>query len=487
MSFIHDDFLLTTPAARKLFHAYARDEPILDYHTHLSPREIAENRRYANLAEMWLEGDHYKWRAMRAAGVHERLLTGDAPAKEKFFAWARTVPQTLRNPLYHWTHLELKRYFNIDTLLDATTAEEVWKTANRRLEDEEFSTQSILRKFHVTAVCTTDDPADDLAYHRAIADSDFDVRVFPTFRPDAALKIDQPEVFNAWVERLQGTSNVSIGSLVELCTALRRRHDAFHQLGGRASDHGLERIPTAECTEREAAAIFNKVRGGTAATGDEWLKFASYLMLYFGHLDAEKGWTKQLHLGVIRNNSTRLYKQLGPDVGLDSMSDIPQAVALRDYFDALDRENALPKTIVYNLNPADNYLFATMIANFNDGSAPGKMQYGSGWWYLDTRAGIEWQLNTLSNCGLLSRFVGMLTDSRSFMSFPRHEYFRRVLCDVVGRDIAACILPDAEFVGEMIRHICYANAREYLALPVGDAWHEHPVSSSNGRDAAWDN
>jgi glucuronate isomerase len=466
MPFIHDDFLLSTPASCNLYHAHAAGEPILDFHTHLSPKEIAENRRFTNLAEMWLEGDHYKWRAMRAAGVDERFLTGDAPPKEKFLAWARTVPQTVRNPLYHWTHLELKRYFDIDTLLDESSAASIWKEVNGRLEDEEVTTQSILRRFHVTAVCTTDDPADDLAYHKAIAKSGFATRVFPAFRPDAALKVDQPQGFNAWVERLQATSNVSIGSLDDLCTALTQRHEEFHKLGCRLSDHGLEQVPAAPCTEREAASIFSKVRGGSAATPQELLQFASYLMLFFGRLDAEKEWTKQLHLGALRNNSTRLFTKLGPDVGLDSMSDAPHAVRLRDYLDALDRENALPKMILYNNNPADNYLFATMAGNFNDGSVPGKMQFGSGWWYLDTREGIEWQLNTLSNCGLLSRFVGMLTDSRSFLSFPRHEYFRRVLCDLVGRDVEAGLVPDADFVGEMISDICYANAREYLALPV---------------------
>jgi glucuronate isomerase len=468
MSFIHQDFLLSTPAARNLYHEYAAEEPILDYHTHLSPKEIAENRRFTNLYEMWLEGDHYKWRAMRAAGVDERLLTGDAPPKEKFLAWARVVPQTIRNPLYHWTHLELKRYFDIDTLLSGSTAEEIWKTVSHRLEDEEFTTQSILRDFDVRAVCTTDDPADDLKYHEQIVKSGCKTRVFPTFRPDTAIKVDQPDVFNPWIERLSAMSNVSVASLDDLCQALRQRHDRFHQLGGRASDHGMETVPTADCMEGDAQAIFGKVRGGTAATPEEHEKFAAYMMLYFGRLDAEKGWVKQLHLGVTRNNSTRLFTQLGPDVGLDSMSDVQHAHALRRYFDALDRENALPKTILYNLNPADNYLFATMAGNFNDGSAPGKMQLGSGWWYLDTREGIEWQLNTVSNCGLLARFIGMLTDSRSFLSFPRHEYFRRVLCDLVGRDVASGALPDEDFIGETIRHICYANAREYLGLPVAE-------------------
>lgn len=467
MPFIHEDFLLQTPAARRLYHEYAEPEPILDYHCHLPPQDVAENRRFANLFEIWLEGDHYKWRAMRANGIDERYATGDAPPYEKFLAWARTVPQTLRNPLYHWTHLELKRYFGIEELLDETTAPAVWERANALLAGEELRAHGILKKFRVKAVCTTDDPTDDLACHRAIAASDLATKVFPTFRPDKAFNVHQPEAFNPWVEKLAAVSNTDIGNFTAFLDALRKRHDYFHQLGGRLSDHGLTTCFASFCTEAEAAAIFEKARAGKAAAPAEQERFASFLMLYFGRLDAEKGWTKQLHVGALRNTNTRMYRALGPDKGFDTIGDWPQVEAMCAYLDRLEQENALPKTILYNLNPADNYAMATMIGNFQDGRTAGKIQYGSGWWFLDQKEAMEWQINALSNAGLLSRFVGMLTDSRSFMSYPRHEYFRRVLCNLVGRDMENGELPDdLELVGTMIRNICYANARQYLGLEV---------------------
>jgi glucuronate isomerase len=465
MAFIHDNFLLGTAAARNLYHTFAANEPILDYHCHLPPRDVAENRQFKNLFEVWLEGDHYKWRAMRSNGVAEKFCTGNAEPYEKFLAWARTVPHTLRNPLYHWTHLELKRYFGIETLLSEKTAPAVWDRANELLATPEFTTQGILKKFKVKAVCTTDDPADDLGYHRIHAASACGTKMYPTFRPDKALTVHQPAGFNAWLAKLEAVSDINIAKLSDLLAALKKRHDFFHSLGGRLSDHGLERCFADFCTEAEAERIFLKVRAGAAATPQEHGQFATYMMLYFGRLDAEKGWTKQLHLGALRNNNVRLLTALGPDTGFDSIGDFPQGQALSAYLDRLDQDNALPKTILYNLNPADNYLFATMIGNFQDGTIPGKVQYGSGWWFLDQKEAMEWQLNALSNLGLLSRFIGMLTDSRSFMSYPRHEYFRRTLCNLLGNDIESGAIPnDLDSVGALVRNICFANAKNYLGL-----------------------
>jgi glucuronate isomerase len=465
MSFIHEDFLLSNKAARRLYHEHAATQPILDYHCHLPPQDVAANRQFRNLFEIWLEGDHYKWRAMRANGVEERYCTGDATPKEKFLAWARTVPHTLRNPLYHWTHLELKRYFAIDELLDESSAERVWEQANTALATDDLCAHGILRKFNVKAVCTTDDPTDDLACHKAIASSGTGTRVYPTFRPDKALNVHLPETFNAWVDKLEAVSNISIARLPDFVDALRQRHDFFHQMGGRLSDHGLNHVYADFPDEHEAAGIFERARAGQAATPEEQARFASHLMFLFGRMDAEKGWTKQLHLGARRNGNTRRFRELGPDTGFDSIGDWPQADALGRYLDRLDRENALPKIVVYNLNPSDNYLIATMLGNFQDGAIAGKLQFGSGWWYLDQKEAMQWQMNALSNCGLLSRFLGMLTDSRSFMSYPRHEYFRRVLCDMLGRDIEAGEIPDDDaLVGTMVRNICYGNAKQFLGL-----------------------
>ncbi len=465
MGFVHDDFLLHSEPARRLYHGFAAPEPILDYHGHLPPADIARDRRFQDLFEIWLEGDHYKWRAMRANGVAERYCTGDAPPHDKFLAWARTVPHTLRNPLYHWTHLELQRYFGIEELLSESTARSVWERASAALASGELTTRGILRKFRVQALCTTDDPCDDLAHHKTIAASEKAFRIFPTFRPDKALAADHPAMFAAWVERLAATANTTITSLRDFQDALSKRHDYFHSLGGRLSDHGINRCFADDCTEQEAARIFDRARAGQAASPAEHRKFASFLMLFFGRLDAEKGWTKQLHVGARRNSNTRRTRELGPDTGFDSIGDWPQVDALCGYLDRLDQQNALPKTIVYNLNPADNYAVATAIGNYQDGSVAGKIQFGGAWWFLDQKEAIEWQLNALSHVGLLSRFVGMLTDSRSFMSFPRHEYFRRVLCDLLGRDIERGEIPgDERLVGEMVRNICFGNAREYLGL-----------------------
>ena len=469
MAFIHDDFLLSNAAARRLYHRYAETQPILDYHCHLPPQDVAENRRFADLFDIWLKGDHYKWRAMRANGVEEQCVTGDAAPYEKFLAWARTVPFTLRNPLYHWTHLELKRYFGIDELLDETNARRIWSVANERLEGEELRPHAILKKFRVRALCTTDDPTDNLAWHQTIRDSGLGTRVYPAFRPDKAMNVHLPGLFNPWVDRLGVAADAEIANFQAFLDALASRHDFFHEMGGRLSDHGLCTCYADFCDDRVAAGIFDRTRQGRAATPEEQRQFASFMMLYFGALDAEKGWTKQLHLGARRNANSRMLPLLGPDTGFDSIGDWPQVDALGAYLDRLDHEGALPKTILYSLNPADNYALATMIGNFQDGSVAGKIQLGSGWWFLDQKEAIEWQINALSNCGLLSRFVGMLTDSRSFMSYPRHEYFRRVLCNLIGRDIENGEIPDSdELVGPLIENICYGNAKRYLGVETGD-------------------
>jgi glucuronate isomerase len=469
VTFLGDDFLLQTATARHLYETYAAPQPILDYHNHLPPRDIAENRRFTDLFEIWLEGDHYKWRAMRANGIEERYCTGDATPLEKFKAWAATVPKTLRNPLYHWTHLELRRYFGITELLDADSAERIWHAARERLQTEGLRTHGILHRFDVRALCTTDDPADDLAWHEQIRASTLRTRVYPAFRPDRALDVHAPEDFNGWTDRLGAAADTSIARFADFLEALRRRHQAFHDMGGRLSDHGLNHSFADFCSERTAGAIFDRARAGTAATAEEQAQFASFMMLFFGHLDAEKGWTKQLHLGALRDVSTAAMKTYGRNGGYDSIGDFPQAAALGAYLNRLDEEQALPKTIVYNVNPADNYVFGTMIGNFQSGTVAGRMQYGSSWWFLDQKEGIEWQLNTLSNVGLLSKFVGMLTDSRSFMSLPRHEYFRRVLCNLLGREMESGELPDDEaLVGGLVRDVCFGNAQRFLGLEIPD-------------------
>ena len=465
-SFIHDDFLLSSKTASKLYHKYAEAEPIFDYHCHIPPKDIAENRQFQNLFEIWLEGDHYKWRAMRSNGVHERFCTGNATTEEKFNAWAATVPQTLRNPLYHWTHIELKRYFGITDLLCEKTADKIWKKANAQLATPALTTQGILKKMKVKVVCTTDDPVDDLGWHQKFAKQAHPTKMLPAFRPDKALTVNQPAGFNKWVDQLAAAANVDINKFSAFVNALEKRHEFFHAQGCRLSDHGMNHCFADFCDEKTAATIFAKARKSQPVSPLEHSQFASFMMLLFGHWDAKRGWTKQLHLGALRNNNDRLLTQLGPDTGFDSIGDFPQAVTLAAYLNKLDSENKLPKTIIYNLNPADNYIFATMIGNFQDGTIPGKIQYGSGWWFLDQKEGMEWQMNALSNLGLLSRFIGMITDSRSFMSYPRHEYFRRTLCNLIGKDIDAGLIPnDEKLVGAMIKNICYLNAKNYMAFP----------------------
>jgi glucuronate isomerase len=470
LNFITDNFLLYSKTARRLYENYAESQPILDYHSHLPAADVAKDRRFRNLFEIALEGDHYKWRAMRANGVSERYCTGDASPKDKFLAWARTVPYTIRNPLYHWTHLELQRYFDIEDLLDERTAEAIWERTSAMLSDSDgdLSARGILRKFKVRILCTSDDPCDTLADHSTVNDGNCGFRMYPTFRPDRSLQISPPDAFNLWVKRLEEVSDTDISDFAAFLRALENRHKFFHESGCRLSDHGLPHCYASPCSEEGAAVIFAKVRSGGAASLKEHEEFASFMMLFYGHLDFEKKWTKQLHLGALRNVNTRRQHELGADTGFDSIGDWSQAVKLSAYLNLLENENALPKTIVYNNNPADNYTFATAIGNFQDSAIAGKIQFGSAWWFLDQKEGIEWQLNALSATGLFSRFVGMVTDSRSFMSFPRHEYFRRVLCNLLGSEMERGDLPsDEKLIGSVIQNICFNNARDYLGLDLG--------------------
>ena len=463
-SFIHDDFLLESKTARRLYHEVAAVQPIIDYHCHLPPALIAANHQFRNLYEIWLAGDHYKWRAMRSNGVAERYVTGDASDYEKFMAWAGTVPYTLRNPLYHWTHLELKRYFGCDELLDEKSAPRIWEKANAVLQRPDMSVRGLLEKSRVEVVCTTDDPVDSLEYHREIRKSGLTTRVYPTFRPDKALWVDTPS-FNGWVEALERASGVTCNRLTDFMAALDQRHAFFHELGCRVSDHGIEHCYSEACSEADAASIFDAARAGKRVSREAADKYRAFMMLFFGRLDFARGWVKQLHFGVVRNNNSRMMQQLGPDTGFDAIGDFSQAQALIGYLNALDQEGHLPKMIIYNINPSDNYIIATAMGCFQDGITPGKIQFGSGWWFLDQKEGMEWQMNALSSLGLLRRFVGMLTDSRSFISYTRHEYFRRILCHMIGRDVDRGELPDApELLDSMVRDICYENAKRYFSF-----------------------
>ena len=468
MNFIDENFLLHSEAARRLYVEYAASEPILDYHSHLPELHIADDHEFRDLTEIWLEGDHYKWRAMRANGIAERYCTGDAPTYEKFLAWARTVPFTLRNPLYHWTHLELKRYFDSHDLLNESSARRIWDHANALLHEGGLSARGILRKFQVRIVCTTNDPCDDLSSHYVINSSskeELGIRVYPTFRPDLALQVDQPDQFNQWIARLENASAVEIRTLQDLLDALKRRHDYFHANGARLSDHGLPHCYANPYSESGAARVFAGALQGKAADAEDHAGFAAFLMLFFGRLDAERNWTKQLHLGALRDINSRANGMLGCDTGFDCIGDSPQAAGLVSYLDLLERENSLPRMILYNVNPAQNYAFATAAGSFQDGTVPGKIQFGSGWWFLDQLEGMKWQMNALSNTGLLSRFIGMTTDSRSFMSFPRHEYFRRLLCSMLGEEMERGELPnDPALIGTMVKNICFENARKSLGL-----------------------
>jgi glucuronate isomerase len=467
--FIHEDFLLDTPAARELYHRYAAELPIIDYHCHLPPKEIADDIRWDNMATLWLGGDHYKWRAMRTAGVNERFCTGDATPWEKFEQYAATMPKLLRNPLYHWSHIELARYFGVsDKLLNPETARGIYDHCNSLLAQPDFSCRGLMKKSKVEVVCTTDDPVDSLEHHAAIAaDASFDIQVRPTWRPDKALIIDQPAAFAAWLEALEKASGLSVSTLSDLMAALHNRHDFFASRGCRLSDRGVDTVWAEDCTESEASAIFAKARAGGAVTSDEALRYKSYLLHELAVMDAAKGWTMQIHYGAMRNNNTRMKKLLGVDCGFDSIGDLPVAAALAKHLDRLDLAGSLPKTIIYNLNPRDNELIATMIGNFQDGITAGKMQFGSGWWFNDQLDGMTRQIEALSQLGVLARFVGMLTDSRSFLSYTRHEYFRRLLCNILGNDMQRGLVPDdLQLVGALVADISYRNARDYFGFSV---------------------
>jgi glucuronate isomerase len=465
MGFIHNEFLLTNDAAVQLYHEYAASEPILDFHNHLSPQEISENRRFTNLAEIWLEGDHYKWRALRANGIPEELITGNGDPKEKYLAWAATIPHTLGNPLYHWTHLELKRCFNIDLLLSPDTAEEIWAEANKQLAYPNFSACGMLERFQVKALCTTDDPAYPLLHHEQIAqESSSSCKVYPTFRPDQSWGIDQAQIFTQWLKTLERTSGKTIDHFNSFLQALAERLQKFHELGSRLSDHSFPYFFSNFPTEQKARQLFEQTLEGQDATREEKEQFGAFIMLYLCRWYSANNWTMQIHLGPLRNNSSRLLKTFGPDAGTDSMGDWAQAEKMSTFLDRLDQEDALPKTIVYNNNPSDNFVVSTMLGNFQR-DFPGKMQFGSGWWHLDQRDGMEEQIKTLANTGLLSRFIGMLTDSRSFLSFPRHEYFRRILCNLLGTWMVEGFLPpEPTMIGDLVKRICYQNAKDFLNL-----------------------
>ena len=463
--FITENFLLTNDTAIELYHRFAKDQPIIDYHCHLPPAEIAGDRRFENISRIWLAGDHYKWRAMRATGVPERFITGDASDWEKFLAWAKTVPKTLRNPLYHWTHMELKRPFGVsDVLLDGTTAKSVWDRCNARLAEREFTARGILQQMNVQVVCTTDDPVDSLEYHRQLkGDGSFHVRVLPAFRADKALNIEQGRVFKTYVQKLGAAADIEVTSFQKFRDALHKRHAFFHSEGCRLSDHGLETVYVEEFTEKEIKSIFTRALSGSAVDETSVLKFKSAVLLELCLMDHAAGWVQQFHLGALRNSNPRAFRELGPDTGYDSIGDFSIAQPLTRLFAKLDDRDALAKTIVYNLNPADHEVVATLLGNFQDGRTPGKMQHGSAWWFLDQKDGIERQVNALSNMGMLSEFVGMLTDSRSFLSYPRHDYFRRILCNILGTEMGAGMIPkDTNLVGAMVADICYNNARRYF-------------------------
>jgi len=463
--FILDNFLLTNKTAESLFHDYAKDLPIIDYHCHLPVKEIADNKKFDNITQIWLYGDHYKWRAMRTNGINEKYITGDSSDWEKFLAWAETVPYTLRNPLYHWTHMELKNPFGINKLLDGDSAKEIWEHSNELLQTAEFSTRSLLKHFNVKIVCTTDDPLDNLEHHQKIKKDNFAVKILPAFRPDKGMAIENSKQFQLWFNRLKEITDSNISSFNSYIEAIRKRHDFFHENGCRLSDHGLE-IPYAEdYTSSEIEKIFQKIFSSKDLSQIEILKFKSAMLYEFGVMDHEKNWVQQFHLGAIRNLNSRMFNSLGPDTGFDSIGDFEMALPLAKFLNRLDSENKLAKTVLYNLNPKDNEVFASLIGTFQDGSVPGKIQYGSAWWFLDQKDGITKQLNALSNMGLLSKFVGMLTDSRSFLSYPRHEYFRRILCNMIGEDVEKGLIPNSEeLLTELVKNVSYYNAKNYFVF-----------------------
>ena len=464
MKFIHDDFMLTNDYARELYHKSAENCPIIDYHCHLVPQMIAENYQFADLTEVWLGGDHYKWRAMRGNGVAEDYITGSCSSYEKFEKWAETVPYTMRNPLYHWTHLELSRVFGVDRVLKPETAREIYEECTAKLQTPQFKAQELMKKFNVEAVCTTDDPADSLQYHKKIMENPFGVKVLPTWRPDKAMAIENPAAYKAYIETLSEAAGVEITTYASLQEALRIRHKYFEEMGCRLSDHGMDTFYAADYTEKEIEDIFQRTLAGHHPSAEDVSKFRSAVLYDGAVMDAESGWTQQFHIGVIRNNNTKMFDLIGPDTGFDAIHDVQCAASGHKFFDRLAKIDRLAKTILYNLNPKDNEVLATMAYTFNDGSVAGKMQLGSGWWFLDQEDGMRKQMNALSALGLLSRFVGMLTDSRSFLSYPRHEYFRRILCNLIGEDIVAGKLPasEMEFIHKMVSDISYNNAKNYF-------------------------
>jgi glucuronate isomerase len=463
--FITEDFLLQGEFAKKLYHEHAKVLPIIDYHNHLSPAEISTNRVFENISQVWLAGDHYKWRAMRALGVHENYITGKASDKEKFLKWAETVPYTVRNPLYHWTHMELQRYFGINELLSPANAEAIYESTSEQLQSPSHHTVGLLQGQKVDYLCTTDDPTNNLAHHASIKKQGTSPKVYPTFRPDKAFAVEDGVSYAVYLKKLESVTNSSIDTYDALCSGLEQRINFFHENGGRLADHGLEQLYYFDTNEYDCKTIFSKVKEGKTITTEEVNFFKSRTLLFLSREYHKRGWTQQFHLGAIRNNNKRLLTNLGPDTGFDSMGDFSQAKALSGFLNDLDSTDQLAKTVLYNLNPADNEVFATMAGNFNDGSIKGKVQFGSGWWYLDQKDGMEKQMNTLSNMGLLSCFVGMLTDSRSFLSFPRHEYFRRILCNLIGKDVEAGELPaDEKWLGKIVSDISYHNAKEYFEL-----------------------
>ena len=460
--FIGDNFLLRSKQAIRFYHEHASRMPIIDYHNHLSPQDIAGNRKFRNLTEAWLEGDHYKWRAMRSNGVPERYCTGEASPEEKFMKWAETVPYTMRNPLYHWTHLELKNYFGIDELLDKNSARRIYEHCSHQLNQDSHAVQSLLKMQKVELLCTTDDPTDTLEHHKAFALQNAGFKMFPTFRPDKSFAIHDPIAYQTYLQKLSTAAGITIKTFDDLMSALQKRIDYFEALGCRASDHGLESLFFHAEGEKNAPTLFLRVMAGEVLDAVETIMFKSAVLTGLCRMYHSRGWVQQFHLGAQRNNNSRMLRNLGPDTGFDSIGEYPQGLFMAKFFDNLDSTNQLARTIIYNLNPADNELFATMTGNFNDGSVPGKMQYGSGWWFLDQKDGMEKQMNALSNMGLISRFVGMVTDSRSFLSFPRHEYFRRILCNLFGEDVESGELPDSDHIDKIIEGICYTNAKEYF-------------------------
>ncbi len=462
-SFLDENFLLQTETAKILFHDFAADMPVIDYHCHLPVQQIADDINFENLTQIWLYGDHYKWRAMRTNGIDESYITGNKSDFEKFEKWAETVPYALRNPLYHWTHLELQRYFDVHELLSPDSAKKIYDDCTKTLQMKEYSVKNLLRKMNVEVVCTTDDPTDSLGLHQKIKDDAFEIKVRPAFRPDKAMNVDDVGEFNLYIKKLEAASDISITSYQSYLDALKQRHDFFATMGCSVSDHGMEYIYAVDYTDEEIITVFNKIRNGRELTPEERAKFKSAMLYVFAIWDHEKNWVQQYHLGALRNNNIRLLESCGPDTGWDSIGDFQQARALTKFLGRLDSTDQLAKTILYNLNPADNELMVTMAGNFNDGSIPGKIQFGSAWWFLDQKDGMTKQMNALSNMGLISRFVGMITDSRSFLSYPRHEYFRRLLCNLFGDEIENGELPnDLEWTGKIIKDISYYNAKTYF-------------------------